>query len=144
MLVEQTARRAISVERLVHWHKVCRLLSLWASSYFLMRFFFFVGANLISLIDFGRPDTDYSHMIQAFHRFLLDQLCSEGNAFPHNPRVVPVKLGSSSTDSLAAAPITQLLGIIAKNVIKCSNCAAVREKENMTHVVDLVYPRKVR
>jgi PAB-dependent poly(A)-specific ribonuclease subunit 2 len=102
-----------------------------------------LDANLISLIDFGRPDTDYSHMIQSFHRYLLDQLCSEGNAFPRNPRVVPMQPGSSATDTLAAAPITQLLGVISKNVITCSICKAVREKESMSHVVDLVHPRKV-
>ena len=49
----------------------------------------------------------------------------------------------SHTQSPAAAPITQLLGIDAKNVITCLSCKAVREKENMTHIVDLVYPRKV-
>lgn len=83
---------------------------------------------------------DYAHKIQTFHRFLIDHLSSEGNAFPHNPQLWR---RTSDSQSLAAAPITQLVGIDAKNMITCSNCKALREKENMTHVVDLTYPRKV-
>ena len=67
-------------------------------------------------------------------------MSSEGNTFPHNPLL----LKSLETYSLAAAPVTQLLGIDGKNVITCLGCNAVREKENMTHIVDLIYPRKVR
>ena len=40
--------------------------------------------------------------------------------------------------------MTQLLGIDGKTVITCLGCNATREKENMTHIVDLMYPRKVR
>ena len=94
-------------------------------------------------------------MIQSFHRFLIDHLSSEGNTFPHNPLIFqhPSQSASSirQTDpnspvslSPVAAPVTQLLGIDAKNIIVCLSCKAVREKENMTHVVDMVYPRKVR
>ncbi|KAH7889997.1 PAB-dependent poly-A-specific ribonuclease subunit PAN2 [Phlebopus sp. FC_14] len=101
--------------------------------------------NQLELIDYGREPTevDYAHMIQSFHRFLIDHLSSEGNAFPHNPLVFQHAPFQEDTHSPAAAPITQLLGIDAKNIIVCMSCKAVREKENMTHVVDLVYPRKV-
>lgn len=62
--------------------------------------------------------------------------------FPHNPLL----FNSSSTPSevYSAAPITQLFGVDGKNIITCMNCKAVREKENITHVIDLTYPRKVR
>ena len=92
-------------------------------------------------MDFGRDDADYASMIQSFHRFLLDHLVSEGNAFPHNPRIIgyPTTLHSPEP-----APLTQILGLDAKNVITCSNCNAVRQKEYMTHIIDLVYPRLVR
>ncbi|EED81049.1 predicted protein, partial [Postia placenta Mad-698-R] len=96
--------------------------------------------NAIELIDFGRESAElnYGHMIQAFHRFLVDHMSSEGNSFPHNPNLLP-----SITSSLnSPAPITQLLGIDAKNIITCLHCKAVREKENMTHVIDMTYPRK--
>ena len=43
----------------------------------------------------------------------------------------------------AVAPVTHLLGIGAKNIIVCPSCKAVGEKENMAHVVDIIYPRKV-
>ncbi|KAI0637414.1 ubiquitin carboxyl-terminal hydrolase-domain-containing protein [Trametes polyzona] len=97
--------------------------------------------NAIELIDFGRESADltYSHMIQMFHRFLVDRLSTEGNSFPHNPSLLP-DATPADLHSPAPAPITQLLGIDAKNIILCSNCRAVREKENMTHLVDLVYP----
>ncbi|KAG1748914.1 PAB-dependent poly-A-specific ribonuclease subunit PAN2 [Suillus paluster] len=100
--------------------------------------------NQIELIDYGREPTevDYAHMIQSFHRFLVDHLSLEGNAFPHNPRLIHQPF-QEDTHSPAAAPITQLLGLDAKNVITCMSCKAVREKENMTHVVDMVYPRRL-
>ncbi|CCM05048.1 uncharacterized protein FIBRA_07250 [Fibroporia radiculosa] len=99
--------------------------------------------NAIELIDFGRESAElnYAHMIQAFHRFLIDHFSSEGNVFPFNPNLL--SSAETSPNSPAPAPITQLLGIDAKNVITCSHCKAVREKENMTHVIDIYYPRKV-
>ncbi|KAA1471282.1 PAB-dependent poly-A-specific ribonuclease subunit PAN2 [Dentipellis sp. KUC8613] len=100
------------------------------------------SSNAIELIDYGRDsiDMDHSHMIQSFHRFLIDHLSSEGNTFPHNPVLLPSP--NASPLSPAAAPITQLLGLDGKSIIVCQHCKAVRDKENMTHIVDLVYPRK--
>ena len=86
---------------------------------------------------------DYAHMIQSFHRFLIDHLSSKSNAFPHNPRLVLPPFPDPDETSPDAEPLTQLLGIDGKNIIICANCKAVREKENMTHVIDMVYPRKV-
>lgn len=101
--------------------------------------------NAIELIDFGRETAElsYAHMIQSFHRFLVERLSSEGNSFPHNPILVSTPSMSPTLNSPAPAPITQLVGIDAKNVITCLSCKAVREKENMTHVIDMIYPRKV-
>ncbi|KAJ6525112.1 ubiquitin carboxyl-terminal hydrolase-domain-containing protein [Mycena sp. CBHHK59/15] len=103
------------------------------------------SSNAIELIDYGREPTevDYALMIQSFHRFLLDHLSSEGNTFPHNPLILKNPLLKYSALLPAAAPVTQLLGIDAKNLITCMNCKAVREKENMTHIIDLTYPRQV-
>jgi hypothetical protein len=107
-------------------------------------FLFLLASNAIEIIDYGgrKVETDYAHVIQSFHRFLVDHLSSEGNAFPHNPMIVK-HASSLDVHSPAAAPVTQLLGIDAKNVITCLSCKAVREKENMTHIVDMIYPRKV-
>ncbi|KAJ7702241.1 ubiquitin carboxyl-terminal hydrolase-domain-containing protein [Mycena rosella] len=101
------------------------------------------SSNAIELIDYGREPTevDYALMIQSFHRFLLDHLSSEGNSFPHNPLIL--KNPSLNHAAPMAAPVTQLLGIDAKNLITCMNCKTVREKENMTHILDLTYPRPV-
>ncbi|KAF9456453.1 ubiquitin carboxyl-terminal hydrolase-domain-containing protein [Collybia nuda] len=99
------------------------------------------ASNAIELIDYGRDvaEVDYAHKIQIFHRFLIDHLSSEGNAFPENPSLL---INSPSRGELAAAPITQLLGVDGKNLVTCLSCKAVREKENMTHIIDMVYPRK--
>ncbi|KAL0580436.1 poly(A)-specific ribonuclease [Marasmius crinis-equi] len=101
--------------------------------------------NSIDLIDYGREsNVDYAQKIQSFHRFLLDHLGAEGNVFPHNPRLLKVG-GSDEASNLhnpAPAPITQLLGIDAKTVITCLHCKTTREKDNMTHLIDLIYPRK--
>lgn len=80
-------------------------------------------------------------MIQSFHRFLLDQLSSEGNNFPHNPIIVP---SANAAPSLVAAPITQLLGLDAKQFIVCRTCKTKRQKESMAHILDLAYPKAVR
>jgi PAB-dependent poly(A)-specific ribonuclease subunit 2 len=105
----------------------------------------YLASNAIELIDYGREPTevDYALMIQSFHRFLLDHLSSEGNSFPHNPLVLKIPSLIQPALLPVAAPVTQLLGIDAKNLITCMNCKAVREKENMTHVIDLTYPRPV-
>jgi hypothetical protein len=103
---------------------------------------FISAANLIELVDYGREnkEVDYAQKIQTFHRFLLDHLIAEGITQPQNPIIVQ----RWATDTQhAPSPITQLIGVDAKNVIVCQHCKAVREKDNLTHVLDLSYPRKV-
>ncbi|GLB35065.1 putative catalytic subunit of the poly(A)-nuclease (PAN) deadenylation complex, one of two cytoplasmic mRNA deadenylases involved in mRNA turnover [Lyophyllum shimeji] len=102
------------------------------------------ASNAIELIDYGREgaEVDYAHKIQIFHRFLIDHLSSEGNSFPNNPSLLGKPPAQFDPHTLSAAPVTQLLGIDGKNFITCSSCGAVREKDNMTHIVDLTYPRK--
>ena len=94
-------------------------------------------------MDYGKETVEhhYGHMIQAFHRFFVDSMNTEGNMFPHNPWLLTPPQGFNDP---AAAPITQLLGVDAKNVITCTDCKTIREKEQKTHVIDMAYPpRKV-
>lgn len=104
--------------------------------------------NLIELMDYGveSQDHNYAHMIQSFHRFLMDTLSAEGNAYPQNPWLLP-PASPVQEDVInvppAPSPITQLCGVDARNVVTCTSCGAIREKENMVHVVDLSYPKKV-
>lgn len=103
----------------------------------------------MSVIDYGREtvDVDYVSKIQTFNRFMLEQFISEGNVFPHNPRIVPHGNQSSTTGDFitpAPAPITQLFGIDAKSIIICGNCGARRDKEGLAHVVEMLYPKKVK
>lgn len=103
---------------------------------------FSVATNAIELVDYGREnkDVDYAQKIQIFHRFLLDHLIAEGNSQPQNPVIVPRQ---NIDPQHAPSPITQMIGVDAKNIIVCQQCKAVREKDNLTHVLDLAYPRKV-
>ncbi|KAK7049364.1 poly(A)-specific ribonuclease [Paramarasmius palmivorus] len=100
------------------------------------------ASNAIDLIDYGRTpkEVDYSYMIQSFHRFLVERLSIEGNSFPGNP--VVLRTDEDCTIHPAPAPVTQLLGIDAKTLVTCLHCKSVREKESMTHVIDMAYPRK--
>lgn len=102
----------------------------------------------MGLIDYGREtaDADYVSKIQTFNRFMLEQFISEGNSFPHNPRIVsPASQTNPSGDFIAPAPapITQLFGIDAKSNIICDSCGARRDKEGLAHVVEMLYPKKV-
>ncbi|KAF9521074.1 hypothetical protein BS47DRAFT_1404191 [Hydnum rufescens UP504] len=81
-------------------------------------------------------------MIQQLNRFTLEEFSVEGNTFPHNPYIILPPGGISSTNP-AAAPITQLLGVDAKTVTVCTNCGFKRDKDLMSHVVDLIYPRRL-
>lgn len=79
-------------------------------------------------------------MIQTFDRFFVDHLSVESNLFfPNNP-VIDRR---SESRSPTPAPVTQLMGIDAKTVVTCLHCKTTREKENMTHVLDMVYPKRV-
>ncbi|XP_006458223.1 hypothetical protein AGABI2DRAFT_183307 [Agaricus bisporus var. bisporus H97] len=101
-------------------------------------------ANAIELIDYGRDsaDVDYAHKIQVFNRFLIDQLSSEGNTFPSNTAVVRRPPLPTVHGVNLPSPVTQLMGIDGKNVMTCMTCKKTREKEGITHIVDLMYPRK--
>ena len=101
-----------------------------------------VASNAIELIDYGREaaGVDHAQKIQAFHRFLVDHLSSEGNAFPHNPSLLP---RVSHSQAPSPTPISQLIGVDGKNITTCFSCKDVREKDNLIHVIDLAYSRKV-
>lgn len=82
--------------------------------------------------------SDYASMIQTLNRFILEEFATEGNAGPDNPRLL-----DQPHLRPGAPPITQLLGIDAKTVTACTNCGFSRDKDIMSHAVDMVYPRKV-
>lgn len=102
-------------------------------------------SNAIDLVDYGREPTelDYAHMIQSFQRFLFEHLIFEGYDPSSNPIIVKGSSYESHQPNTAPAPITQLVGIDAKNVVTCLHCGETRSKDNMTHIVDLIYPRTV-
>ncbi|KAE9386325.1 PAB-dependent poly(A)-specific ribonuclease subunit PAN2 [Gymnopus androsaceus JB14] len=102
-------------------------------------------SNAIDLVDYGREPTelDYAHMIQSFQRFLFEHLIFEGYDPSSNPIIVKGSSYESHQPNTAPAPITQLVGIDAKNVVTCLHCGETRSKDNMTHIVDLIYPRTI-
>ncbi|KAF8628478.1 hypothetical protein AX15_003989 [Amanita polypyramis BW_CC] len=97
--------------------------------------------NAIELIEYGREsEVNYVQRIQTFHRFLIEYLSHEGNAFPCNP-LINRKFGDDPRPP--PAPVTQLLGIDGRNIVTCWDCSVTREKEMMTYIIDLTYPRKL-
>lgn len=83
---------------------------------------------------------DYARMIQQLNRFVLEEFSVEGNTASISPRLVPSR---SRPASDAALPlITQVVGVDAPTVTSCANCGQRREKDSMSHVIDLIYPRK--
>lgn len=104
----------------------------------------YITAQSFGLIDrsVDGENADYASMIQQLNRFILEEFSVEGNAFPHNPYLIP-QLENALSTAFSAAPITQLLGVDAKTVTVCTICGFKRDKDLMSHVVDLVYPRKV-
>ena len=133
-----TVKQATSARRSACWLKVFPVIVMFCR--FLTHYI--VASNAIELVDYGREaaGVDYAQKIQAFHRFLVDHLSSEGNAFPHNPSLLPSIFHSQSA---SPPPISQLIGVDGKNIITCSHCKDIREKDNLIHVIDLIYSRKV-
>lgn len=104
-------------------------------------------------MDYGVESQDhhYGHMIQSFHRFLLDNLAAEANAYPYNPYLLPLndqtpeeRAAEAASRGSAPSSITQVCGVDAKNIVTCTNCGAARGKDYLLHVIDLIYPKKVR
>lgn len=102
-------------------------------------------SNALDLIDYGREpkELDYAYMIQSFQRFLFEHLVAEGNDPRSNPVVVKGSSYEYNQQNPVPPPITQLVGIDAKNVVTCLHCKTSKSKDNMTHIVDLIYPRTV-
>ncbi|KAH9484202.1 PAN2-PAN3 deadenylation complex catalytic subunit PAN2 [Psilocybe cubensis] len=101
------------------------------------------GSNAIELMDYGREgtDVDYAQKIQTFHRFLIDHMKSEANIQPQNISMYPYGIPSQYP---SISPISQILGIAGQNVIMCSTCKGIRERIHAIHIVDMVYPKKVK
>ena len=104
---------------------------------------YLIAVNAIELIDYGGDlaETNYVHMIQMFHRFLVDHLAIE-DVYQNNPTLLPPD-PSFPQRTVDSPPIAQLFGMCCRTAVSCTYCKAVKEKEQVTFVVDLIYPRKV-
>lgn len=104
---------------------------------------YLVAVNAIELIDYGGDlaETNYVHMIQMFHRFLVDHLAIE-DVYQDNPTLLPPD-SSFPQRTADSPPIAQLFGMCCRTVVSCTYCKTVKEKDQVTFVVDLIYPRKV-
>jgi PAB-dependent poly(A)-specific ribonuclease subunit 2 len=102
-----------------------------------------LAVNAIELIDYGGDlaEANYVHMIQMFHRFLVDHLAVE-DVYENNPTLLPPD-ASFPQRTADSPPIAQLFGMYCRTAVACTYCKTVKEKEQVTFVVDLIYPRKV-
>ena len=80
-------------------------------------------------------------MIQLFNRFMIDHIMPEAGSLT-NPLLLqpqrPAKYGP------VPSPITQLLGIESTSTSTCGSCGTTRDKQGLSHIVDMIYPRQVR
>jgi hypothetical protein len=100
----------------------------------------FTANNAQDLVEYSQSSPhDYSAMIQAFNRFLIERVVNEWTPGILMPRL----LESLDENTSVPSPITQLFGLHAKSVNTCTECRTRRSKDALTHVVDLIYPRAV-
>ncbi|KAG8769786.1 poly(A)-specific ribonuclease [Ceratobasidium sp. 428] len=94
-------------------------------------------AGALGVVDYQAEGLkrEYGAIIQVFNRFLLEEMSVRSDVPNNNPRL-------AATNGVDKSPITQLMGIDAQSIVMCSACGAVTEKETLSHVVDLLYPRK--
>ena len=85
-------------------------------------------------------EANYGSKIQIFNRFLVENVKLEGN-MPQNPLLLPTRI--FKYNDRIPPPITQLLSIDSKSITICTHCKGGRQKPDMSHIVDLIYPRKV-
>ncbi|QRV85967.1 PAB-dependent poly(A)-specific ribonuclease subunit PAN2 [Ceratobasidium sp. AG-Ba] len=104
-------------------------------------FALFAGAEIriagaLGVVDYQAEGLkrEYGAIIQVFNRFLLEEMSVRSDVPNNNPQL--------TTHGSGKSPVTQLMGIDAQSVVVCSACGAVAEKEALSHVVDLMYPRK--
>jgi hypothetical protein len=91
--------------------------------------------------DSPSADTAYSNLIQTFNRFVLDTISLEA-IFPS--AAASSRSGQSNVLSPAQGPVSKLFGPSVRTRTTCSSCGVAADRESNSHVVDLIYPRKVR
>lgn len=100
-------------------------------------------AQSFGVVDYARDgsEPDYVSMIQLFNRFMIDHIVPEASS-PSNPLLLqpqrPAEIGPASS------PITQLLGIESTSTSTCGSCGSTKDKQGLSHIIDLIYPRQVR
>jgi PAB-dependent poly(A)-specific ribonuclease subunit 2 len=90
---------------------------------------------------------DYAALIQKFNRWLTNTVALE-DAFAAT-RTRPARNGSGQAtpkfeSSQTTALVNQILALTGQTENVCAMCGHTVSKDFTAHVVDLVYPRKVR
>jgi hypothetical protein len=97
--------------------------------------------GLMDKEDSPSADTAYSNLIQTFNRFVLDTISLEA-ILPS--AAASSRSGQSNVLSPAQGPVSKLFGHSVRTRTTCSSCGVAADRESNSHVVDLIYPRKVR
>jgi hypothetical protein len=100
-------------------------------------------AQSFGVVDYARDgsEPDYVTMIQLFNRFMIDHIVPEASS-PSNPLLLrPQRLGKNDP---VPSPITQLLGIESTSTSACGSCGTTKDKQGLSHIIDMIYPRQVR
>ena len=100
-------------------------------------------AGSFGVVDYARDgsEPDYVSMIQLFNRFMIDHIVPEASS-PSNPLLFQTR--RPVIDAPIPSPMTQLLGIESTSTSTCGSCGSTRDKQGLSHIIDMVYPRQVR
>lgn len=80
-------------------------------------------------------------MIQLFNRFVIDHIVPEASS-SSNPLLLQTQ--RPVIHAPVPSPVTQLLGIECTSTSTCGSCGSTKDKQGISHIIDMVYPRQVR
>lgn len=101
--------------------------------------------GLMDKEDSPGADAAYSNLIQHLNRFVLDSTAAEAGSADRLPPESHPRRGSTAMPLAVSrdSPVSQLFLVSALSKIVCGTCGAASQRSNESHVVDLIYPRKV-
>lgn len=102
--------------------------------------------GLMDKEDSPGADAAYSNLTQHLNRFVLDSTAAEAGSADPQPEL-NLRRGSTAAPAASVSkdsPVSKLFLVSALSKIVCGTCGAASQRSNESHVVDLIYPRKVR
>lgn len=144
---ESTARQATFRELLGERLRVSEVVPhLYPGQYSLIPRLIFEAAALGLFVgDDNAMKKDYANLIQRFNRWLTTTFAAEDNL---RPTGIVLNREAEAQDDISNGQIlphiSQVMALQGQTESMCLNCRSATSKQFLAHVVDLVYPRRVR